>query len=341
MSRRRAALTLFSAVFIFVMLTSVPAPPPPKVLPDGVGDVATYDVIIGKLAAGESYHTAVGDELRRRGFPTRSVFNWRTPVLLVTLARVPDLVSRGVLVVLGVLLLATTLRLTAHEPLFVLGSDIMQAGAVLPVITYGALGMGEVWAGILIGLSACMFALQRPRLGVGFGLLALFLRELAAPYCVACAVAALAQRRWREVGEWVGGACLYGAYYAWHFVQVRAHQLPTDIAYRSSWLNIGDLTSLLGKADWFGWLVSAPQWVAALVLAVVVLGVFAGRTPLHVRLATGVYLGFFLMAGRSFNAYWGLVAWPSWAVASGYGLQAVFDAVRSLNGWRRAPTGTA
>ena len=337
MSPRRAALTLFSAGFVFVMLMAAPAPAPSRVLPAGIGDVATFKAMADRIGGGESYYEVFGDELRRRGYPARSVFNWRTPLLLSTLARVPEPAIRGVLAALGLLLFAATLRITAHEPLWVLSSDFMQAGAVLPVVTYGALVMGEVWAGILVGLSVCMFAFERPGLAIVFGLAALFLRELAAPYCLACALAALAQRRWREIGGWAGGACLYGAYYAWHVVQVRAHQLPTDIGHRTSWLNIGDLTSLLGKAEWHAWLLAAPLWVTALALAAVILGIFAARAPLHVRLATGVYVGFFLVAGQSFNVYWGLVAWPSWAVASGYGLQAVIESVRTLAASRQPP----
>ena len=309
-------------------------------LPAGIGDVATFKAMVERLRAGGTYYEVFGDELRHRGYPARSVFDWRTPLLLSTLARVPDLVSRGLLAGAGLLLLAATIRMTAHEKVWVAGSVIMQAGAVLPVMTHGALFMGEPWCGILIGLSVCMYTFKRPGAGIGLALLALFLRELAAPYCVGCSVVALAQRRWREVGGWLGGAGLYAAYYAWHAVQVRAHQLASDLAHESSWLNVGDLTSLLGKAGWHPWLLAAPSWATALALAVVVLGVVEARTPLHARLASGVYLGYFLVAGQSFNGYWGLVAWPAWAVASGYGLQAIFESVRTLTTPRLRPHGT-
>jgi hypothetical protein len=341
MSRRRAALTLVGVVIMFVVLVSVPAPPPAKVLPSGIGDVATFEKMVSRLKAGEAYYEVFGDELRRRGYPARSVFNWRTPLLLSALARIPDYVGRGALAVLGVILLVATLRITAREPLWVLMSDVMQAGAALPVATYGALVMGEVWAGVLIGLSICMFVLRRTALAVGFGLTALFLRELAAPYCLACAIAALVRRRWSETSAWFGGAAIYGVYFAWHVMQVRAHQRPTDIAHGSSWLKVGDLTSLIGKAEWHAWLLPAPSWVTALALTLVVLGVVAGKAALHARLAAGVYIGFFLVAGQRFNTYWGLMAWPAWAVVSGYGLQNVIDAVHALLASRRNNASTA
>ena len=169
-------------------------------------------------------YVVFGDELRGRGYHEHSVFNWRTPLLLLALAAVPDSISRSVLVFAGVMLFAATIRVTARESLWILGSQVMLVGTVLPTVWYGALVMGEVWAGIIIGLSVCMYAWQRPRVAIVCGLMALFLRELAAPYCVACAVAAAAQRRWREVVAWSGGACCYAAYFAWHAIQVRAYQ---------------------------------------------------------------------------------------------------------------------
>jgi hypothetical protein len=339
MTHRRAVLILGGAGLMFAMLASTPAPAPTPVLPAGAGDVATFEKMESRLRGGESYYEVFGDELRRRGYPAKSVFNWRTPLLLSALAHVPEPLSRGVLALLCLFLFAATLRITAHEPLYVLGSNFMQVGAVLLAFKHGALVLGEVWAGLLIGLSVCMFACRRPRLAIALGLIALFLRELAAPYCAACAVIALAQRRWREVGGWLAGACLYGAYYLLHYVQVRGHQLPTDFAHQLPWWNIGDLTSLLGKGEMHAWLLLSPLWVTALALSVVTLAVFMEETPLHVRLATGLYVGFFLVAGLPFNNYWGLIAWPAWAVASGYGLQAVVDAVRKLLVWKHTPLG--
>jgi hypothetical protein len=334
MSRRRAALTLTCAVLLFAILASTPAPAPPRLVAEGAGDVAAFQAMVGRIGAGEAYYPAFGDELRRRGYPARSVFNWRTPMLLSALSRVPDIAGRGALWLFGLLLLAATFRLTAREKLWVAGSNIMQAGALVPVIAAGAVLIGEVWTGVLIGLSLCMFARRQVVPAIGLGLLALFVRELAAPYCVACAVAALIQRRRREVWGWLAGACLYGVYYGWHVVQVWAHRLPADTAHASPWLAMEGLTSVLRMARWHAWLLPSPPWATALALTLVVIGVFAAGTPLHARLATGAYLAFFTAAGQAFNGYWGFVAWPAWAVASGFGLQAVVDAAGALRASR-------
>ena len=64
-----------------------------------------------------------------REYPTRSPFNWRTSMLLSVLARMPDRVAHGALVLLGVALLMATVRVTATEPLpTVVACGILQAG---------------------------------------------------------------------------------------------------------------------------------------------------------------------------------------------------------------------
>ena len=48
--------------------------------PDGrsVGDPALYRAEAERVDRGESYYDVLAEELPARGYPTRSVFNWRT-----------------------------------------------------------------------------------------------------------------------------------------------------------------------------------------------------------------------------------------------------------------------
>jgi hypothetical protein len=230
-SQGRAALTLLGAAIISVIRAGVPTQEPLECCLDGVSDVSISKTMLSRLNAGESHYEALGDELRRRGGHTRSVFNWRTPLLHGALARVAVRGSRAVLAVLGLFLIVATLRITAYQPLRVPGSDILPTGAAEAVVMDGAVVMGDVWAGLLTGLFACMLARQRRSVAIALGLIALFLRE-------------------------------------------------------------------------------------------------------------PVYVGFFPAAGQPFNDNRGLVAWPAWAVASGYGLQAAVDAVRKLLVWKHTPLGT-
>lgn len=330
MSRRRAATLLFSVVAMFAVLASVHVPEPPAPAPGDRGDVATYEAIVSRLRAGEPYYTVVGSELRSRHYRTREVFNWRTPLLWSSLAAVPGALGRGLLIGLGAALLVATVLLAAHAPLWVAGSIVMQTGAMIPALLADVTVLGEIWAGILIGLSVCLYSQKRPYLGVSVALLALFVRELAAPFCVVCTLEALYRRRWKEVSAWAAGACLYAFYYGRHLVQVWAHSLPTDAAHQSSWLELDGLVSLLTKAEWHAYLASGPHWVTPLAVTLVMAGIASAWAPLHARLASGAYVAFFLVAGKPFDGYWGLVAWPSWALACGFGVQAFVDAANTL-----------
>jgi hypothetical protein len=335
MSRGRGLLILLGCALLLSTLLAAPAPPESPQVVDRAGDVATYRTIVSRLRSGEPYHAVVGDALRHGYYATREPFNWRTPLLWSSLARMPDSVGRLTLFALGLLVFWRTLAMTARRPLWLAGSNLMQAGALVMLVAPGIVLLGEAWAGMLIGLSVCMYAAWRPRWAVLLGLAALFVRELAAPYCVACAIAAVVNRRWRETGAWLAGACVYGVYYVWHLTNVWAHRLPTDLSHASSWVEFGGIPSLLTMARWHAWLLPSPPWATAFALTIVVAGVCAPRTPAPIRLTGAIYVAFFLLAGKAFNGYWGLVAWPTWALGCGSGLQLVADAVASLRANRR------
>ena len=45
----------------------------------GAGDVELYHAEAARVRAGESYYSAAETELRARGYPMQSIFNWRMP----------------------------------------------------------------------------------------------------------------------------------------------------------------------------------------------------------------------------------------------------------------------
>jgi hypothetical protein len=199
-------------------------------------------------------------------------------------------------------------------------ASMMEVGAISVLAVPSAVVIGEAWAGLLVGISVWAYARQRAAVAVALGLLALFVRELAAPYCVVCTMIAAVNKNWREVGAWLGGVCVYAAYYSWHLTQVWAHRLPTDLSHSSSWLEFEGLPFLLATVHWQGWLLALPAPATALALVLIVAGITERRAPLHVRAGSLVYVLFFLVAGQPFNNYWSLIAWPTWALACGYGV---------------------
>jgi hypothetical protein len=286
------------------------------------GDVAAYQELIGRLRTGTPYYAAVGSVLRTRHYASREIFNWRTPAFFLALAALPDRAMHGLVVVLGIALSLLTFATGRTDgPIVRWVTVLAQLGILILLVTPRATVMSELWIGILLALSLCAYRLQRWGLAVVVAVLALFLRELAAPYCVACALLAISHRHWREVAAWTVGACLYAIYYAIHVVRVAQYRLPTDPGHSSSWLEVGGLHSLLDKVHFSYWLIMTPWPLTVLALLLIVAGILNMRTPPDVRWSAVSFILFFLLAGKDFDTYWGLVAWPVWAVCCGHGAQ--------------------
>src|SRR5262249_22204676 len=166
------------------------------------GDVSMYQHIVASLQAGRPYYEAVGSALREGHYATREPFNWRTPLLMTALARL-GAASRPLLIALGLCLCFGTVAVTREEPSIVRWTAMfVQAGVLATLATLAAVYMSEAWAGALIGLSVMAYARDRVALALPLAFVALFVRELAAPYCVVCALSALGHRRWRELVAW-------------------------------------------------------------------------------------------------------------------------------------------
>jgi hypothetical protein len=198
----------------------------------------------------------------------------------------------------------------------------MQLGTVALIINPKAVFVAEIWAGFLIALSVCASLLNRTTAAVLLGVMALFVRELAAPYCVVATLYAVSQRRWPEVRLWAAGALAYAVYFGIHVVNVWAHQ-GTDARSAGSWLVLGGFPFLLSTiyTHVWVWLTAPVGTVIACVL--IVAGTVSSAVPPVVRLTSAAYCLLFVLAGKHFDHYWGLVVWPTWALVIGWGLQTV------------------
>jgi hypothetical protein len=317
MNRPLLTLMLLLLIGASTLLTPLPTPRPRAA---AGGDVALFRGIVSDLRNGGEYYETFGTALRRDHYPAGQAFNWRTPLHLLSIAAAPDIVGRVILIMLSGLLVAATLTITLKQSTIAgLVAGGMQLGVTAMISAPPAMFMGESWAGLFVGLSTAAYALSRHTLAISLTVLALFFRELAAPYYVICGVTAVAQNRWRAVKAWWVGLVAYGLYYAWHVKELSEHRLPTDLSHPTSWLQFGGFPFLLSTVRWNAWLTGLPPQVAAVALMLIALGVANPRTPMFVRLTSATYAVFFLLAGQGFNQYWGLVAWPTWAIAAGYG----------------------
>jgi hypothetical protein len=326
-TRTRALLTL-SALSLLLIGGLLPAPrmPQAKAPPPGKGDSALYLKVIDRLAAGEGYYEALGNELRGDNYPTTSPLNWRTPfhLTMVAYATVPAARLAFKLLALAAVL-ATAASLAAYGRTGAVAGTLAQMGALATAFRPQAVGVSEVWAGVLIALSACAYYRSWWIAGALLAVGAVFLRELAAPYCVACAMLAFGARR-REAVLWIAAGLAYAGYYGLHIAHVNAHQAAGDLAQTQPWQQWNGLQFTLVTIGVNGWLSFVPRWVAPIYMVLALAGAASRWMAPQVRWALLAYFALFAVAGLPFNYYWGFVTAPLWAL----GLAHAADGLRRL-----------
>ncbi len=287
-------------------------------------DAELHGAVIADLQHGQAFHDAFGIELRRLHYPVRSIFNWRQPLLSWTLAFVPH--GDWIVYVLGALLLSSA-WFVQHRwwTIALLLPTFLPIGTTANVFP-------ELWAGMLLGLSAVAYIGRRPVPGVACAMLALAVRELAAPYCVALTLHAVWRRDWREVYAWMIGLLLYVPYYAWHVWSALAHMQPDDPAIPHSWIALGGLPFLFRILQFTSPLFMASQVVFACAMACAALA-WADNVPRSLGIGLLIYVPFFLIVGQPFNVYWGFMIAPLFALWLSY----VPDGVAALLPRRPAP----
>ncbi|MEN6451985.1 MAG: hypothetical protein ABFC96_15965 [Thermoguttaceae bacterium] len=286
----------------------------------GGADVALYRAEVDRIHRGEGYYEAAAAELAPRGFPTRSVFNWRTPLPMWLLGKLPAAVMGKLLLGgLALLLLAMALEATARDlgdvargwmrPLACL---LLLTGALLPTVLGDLFVVPVLWAGVLLALSVCAYGVNRPYTGVAFGLAAVFVRELALPYCLLALGIAWWQGRRREMALWLLGLLAWTTFFALHCWRVSGLIGPDAIAHQHGWIRFGGAGFVISLAQMNAYLLLLPQWVAALYLVAALVGFGGWTTPLGTRIGLGVclFLAAFAAVGQSFNQYWGSLIAP-------------------------------
>jgi hypothetical protein len=309
-------------------------------LPDRPGDVALYRAEVDRIHNGEGYYQAAAAELTVRGYPTRSVFNWRTPLPMWLLGKLPTAaLGQALLGALSLALLLMAFEALAREenarqgigsepgrqtivdhrrprcvgPLLRPAACVLWLiGPVLPTILGDAFVMPVLWAGVLIGLSVCAYGVNRPWLGVTFGLAAVFFRELALPYCLLCAAMAWRQGRRTELAAWGLGLLAWLAFFALHWWQVSGLIAVGARAHRQGWIQFGGAEFVIATVRMNAYLLALPPWITAIYLVAAMVGLGGWSTPLGTRigLSTCLFVVGFAVVGQSFNQYWGSLVAP-------------------------------
>jgi hypothetical protein len=280
----------------------------------GEGDLALYQAEAKRMQAGESYYDAVAAELRSRGYPMQSPFNWRMPLPLWLFGTLPADSARLLLAVASLVVLFMSLAVMERE----FGAQATILGIPLLVGTLSACWLAplfyltELWAGVFIALSLCCFATNRRWCGVAAGLAAQFLRELSLVYSLVALGCALWRRQYREAAVWVAGLVIYALYLGYHVRAVAALTRPEDLYQLEGWIQLGGAAFIIGTAQLNSIIILLPQWVAALYFCAAMIGC-AGwntRTGQRFGLTITAYVITFSIVGHYYNQYWGAMYAP-------------------------------
>jgi hypothetical protein len=316
------AYAIATLVCVGVALTKDPSPPfePPK---GATSDLDVFRRIVTRVSHGEGFYEVTQEELRSHGYPTRSVFNWRTPTYAWFLgSSIGGIFGRWILIA------------GAMGAVVVLGRNAIRecgllAGALSCVFMVGATAwcLGgetylfmELWAGMFIALSIAAYLHGKTEIGVALGLLAVFYRELALPYCLVALGLAVWKGRKREAAAWVAGLLLFAAFLAYHNQMVQARLTEADLALEGGWVRFGGIRFILLTSQTNIFLMSLPLWCTAVYLPLALVGLAAARDEagLRVGLTTLVYLAAFSVVGNRFNFYWGFMIAPLLAAGLAY-----------------------
>ena len=324
MTSARLILAGLAVLLVAGLLTQRQSAPPGTAI---YNDPHLYRTVVERMTDGAPYYDARGAEMRARGFPLRSVFNWRLPALYCGLAhaKVPMLVLFGAML-FG--LLVGALELAAKQPLAgMLMMLVMTAGVMVTTANLYAVHLSETWAGLFLALSALAYARGWPVAGALICIAGLFVRELLAPFALAAAGLSLWHRRGREIGVWFAGGIAILVYTWWHAQMALAHMLPGDPAQPQSWIQFGGLPFLLSAISFGGWLMVAP-WLAPIACVLLIACVWS-KAPVHLKAAVVAYALFFLVVGQPKNRGWGMMVAPTFAHACGVGVSVLHGLWRS------------
>jgi len=319
---RAPALLILAATSVSVLACLVVALTATAAQPGSSGEVDAdksdwtfYQRVVESVRAGKSYYEVVPAELKRMDFEAFSVFNYRPPLYAWFLAAIPAPFAHVLLMALTLAALATTFAALQRQAgtMAAWGGAFLLLGGFLWCLIPLAIYAHELWTGVLLTLSVAAYGLGRRLPALAAALVALFLRELALPYCLIAACFALRQRQRAETIGWALGFAVYAVYMAVH-IRAVGQIMPAQTS-RSTleWVQFGGIPFLLSTTRMnFFLILFMPEWLTAIYLPLALLGLSGWKGEMGTRsfLTVAAYSLAFCLVGQAVNGYWGFLDAP-------------------------------
>jgi hypothetical protein len=186
---------------------------------------------------------------------------------------------------------------------------LLFSGPVIYSLVPGPFLVHEFWAGTLIALSLGAHARGWRYTSVAAGLVALFLRELSLPFVCIMMLLAYWEGQRREALLWFVGIICFGGELFIHWSIVSKLITADDFVLQGGWIVFGGWPFVLSTAQMHPFLLMVPAWCTAIILPLSLLGLtgWGGSSGLRIACTVGIYILAFMIVGRLFNIYWGLM----------------------------------
>ncbi|KAA1400414.1 hypothetical protein [Aeromicrobium ginsengisoli] len=305
-------------------------------------DKDLYRAVIDHVRHGEGFYSASVAEQLERDYPVRPAMTVREPTLTWLLAglggwRHGIAVLAALAVVAGLAMIKGLESVDTRRAFFLL-SGLGALVAFGPYVGPIQVTQHECWAGLLVVLSLAVRTSERFAAAVVLGLVACLFRELAAPYLVIMAVAAMGERRRREATAWIAAGGLFAVTYAVHLWAV-ARQTSASDPESPGWFAHDGLTHVLETVRLTTFAGAGPDLLSVLVLVLGLLGWASIASPLANRVLAWIafWVVLTLFVGRPENIVWGFL----WAGPLVLGMVLAPGALRDLAAitrWNRSTT---
>lgn len=290
-------------------------------------DLECQRAIVVRIHAGEGYYEAANKELRHRGYPTQSIFNWRLPFLALFLGTLPSIeIGRWIGFALALVALLLWIQGLRKEKSF--GQTLIGSLLLTGILIYAGIPdlfiAHEFWAGTCIVLSLIAYSRRWVIFSLIAGGIALFIRELSLPFIIVMMIFALLEKRRRESLFWLSLTIGFLFVLGVHFYHIRNLTGNAHSIQNGGWIAFGGWPFALKTIQLHPFLILNPPWLNAILIPLLLLGLAGWKGELGTRVALLIYTYIlaFLFWGQPFNVYWGvmfnmliplgaLYTWPS------------------------------